>query len=83
MTQLNFFIADIKRILGKKKIRILHIWMSRSFCGVFMYRLERSLYLLLENIILFLEFYFLHLFIYYRHIQILKFIIRLKLTEVY
>lgn len=46
MTQLNYFIADIKRILGKKKIRIIHIWMSRSFCGVFMYRLERSLYLL-------------------------------------
>ncbi len=46
MTQLKNFATDIKRMLGKKKIRILYIWMSRSFLGIFMYRLERSLYLL-------------------------------------
>ena len=38
--------ADIQRILGKKKYRILYIWMSRSFCGLLLYRLERGLFLL-------------------------------------
>lgn len=31
-------------MLGKHKIRILHIWLSRVFCGIFLYRLERGLY---------------------------------------
>ncbi len=46
MTQIKLFIKDVKRMLGKHKIRILHIWLSRTFCGVLMYRLERSLFLL-------------------------------------
>ena len=33
-------------MLGKHKIRIIHIWLSRSFAGIFIYRLERSLYLI-------------------------------------
>lgn len=33
-------------MLGKHKVRVLHIWLSRSFWGVFMYRFERSLFLL-------------------------------------
>jgi len=45
--QIKYFIQDVKRMLGKHKIRILHIWLSRAFCGIFIYRLERSLYLLL------------------------------------
>jgi serine acetyltransferase len=31
-------------MLGKHRIRILHIWLSRVFCGIFLYRLERGLY---------------------------------------
>ncbi|GMV77426.1 MAG: hypothetical protein AMXMBFR79_05610 [Chitinophagaceae bacterium] len=45
--QINYFIQDVKRMLGKHKIRILHIWLSRAYCGIFIYRLERNLYLLL------------------------------------
>lgn len=44
--QIKYFRQDIKRMVGKYKIRILHIWLSRVFWGVFLYRLERSLYLL-------------------------------------
>ena len=46
MTQLQFFFTDVKRMLGKRKIRIIHIWLSRSFLGIFKYRLERSLFLI-------------------------------------
>lgn len=49
MTQLKYFIEDVKRMIGRKKIRILHIWLSRCFWGVFLYRFERSLYLLLKK----------------------------------
>jgi len=45
MNQFKFFIKDLKRMLGKHKIRILHIWISRSFWGVLLYRIERSLFL--------------------------------------
>ncbi|SDH87554.1 DapH/DapD/GlmU-related protein [Winogradskyella thalassocola] len=45
--QCTYFKADVKRMLGKHKIRILHIWLSRSFIGVFLYRMERGLYLAL------------------------------------
>jgi len=47
MTQINYFFNDVERLLGKYKIRIIHIWMSRAFVGIFVYRLERSLYLLI------------------------------------
>lgn len=47
--QMRYFFEDIQRMLGKTKWRILIIWMSRSFCGIFMYRMERALYLLLGN----------------------------------
>jgi len=46
MTQFFFFLQDVKRMLGKHKIRIIHLWLSRVFIGVFLYRLERSLFLL-------------------------------------
>ncbi len=45
MSQVTYFKNDVKRMLGKRKIRILHIWLSRMFWGVLMYRIERSLYL--------------------------------------
>jgi serine acetyltransferase len=43
--QIKYFVQDLKRILGKYKIRILHIWLSRVFLGIFIYRLERGLFL--------------------------------------
>lgn len=49
MTQLTFFTQDVKRMLGKYKIRILHIWLSRVFWGVLMYRIERSLFLIFKK----------------------------------
>ena len=49
MSQIKYFTKDIKRMLGKHKIRILHIWLSRSFWGVFLYRFERCLFLLLGD----------------------------------
>ncbi len=36
---------DVRRLLGKHTIRIVHIWLSRVFCGLFLYRFERGLYL--------------------------------------
>ena len=45
--QIKYFGQDLKRMLGKYKIRILHIWLSRVFWGIFLYRFERALYLLI------------------------------------
>ncbi len=45
--QFYYFIQDIKRLLGKRKIRIIHIWMSRVFWGLLIYRSERGLYIML------------------------------------
>ncbi|WP_298368919.1 serine acetyltransferase [uncultured Lutibacter sp.] len=50
MTQLKYFFSDINRVLGKRKARIIHIWMSRIFVGIFLYRFERSLFLIFNNI---------------------------------
>jgi serine O-acetyltransferase len=49
MTQLNYFRKDIKRMLGKHKIRIIHIWLSRAFLGILVYRVERSLFLIFKK----------------------------------
>ena len=46
MTQFRFFIEDVKRMLGKYKARIVFIWLSRSFWGILLYRIERSLFLI-------------------------------------
>jgi serine acetyltransferase len=45
-TQLSFFIKDIRRITGKHKLRIVFIWLSRVFWGLFSYRFDRGLFLL-------------------------------------
>lgn len=42
--QILYFGHDLKRMLGKYKIRILHIWLSRVFWGIFLYRFERGLF---------------------------------------
>ena len=50
MTQFTYFKSDVNRMLGKHYIRVLHIWLSRSFVGILLYRLERSLYLALGDL---------------------------------
>lgn len=49
--QIRFFIDDVIRMLGKQKMRILYIWLSRVFVGILCYRIERSLYLLFGHTI--------------------------------
>lgn len=49
MTQFKYFTSDVNRLLGKRKIRIIHVWMSRVFVGIFIYRFERSLFLIFKK----------------------------------
>lgn len=64
LIQLKYFVADYKRICGRKKSRLLLTWLNRNAVGVFTYRLERGLYLLFGKYyfiirILFLPFFLL------------------------
>ena len=43
--QFKYWIADVNALLGKHKFRIVHIWMSRGFVGISLYRFERALYI--------------------------------------
>lgn len=43
-SQFKYFGEDMKRMVGKKKIRYVHIWLSRNFWGLALYRLERGLF---------------------------------------
>lgn len=45
LQQFIYFRQDLKRIIGKYRIRIIHIWLSRVFWGILIYRLERGIYL--------------------------------------
>jgi len=47
--QLIFFLKDLSRLLGKYRIRILHLWLSRVFWGILLYRFERGLFLTIGN----------------------------------
>lgn len=47
--QFRYLIDDIKRMLGKRKLRIIMVWMSRCFWGTFTYRIDRSLYMIFGN----------------------------------
>ena len=47
MSQLKYLYKDLVRILGKNKWRILIIFFSRVFVGIFWYRIDRSLFLLI------------------------------------
>lgn len=42
LLQFLYFQQDIKKMLGKRKSRILYIWLSRAFAGVLLYRFERG-----------------------------------------
>jgi serine O-acetyltransferase len=44
-SQFSYFYDDIKSNCGKNKARIIIIWLSRTFAGIFLYRFERSLFL--------------------------------------
>jgi hypothetical protein len=43
--QFIYFLQDVNRMLGKRKFRILYVWVSRSFVGILLYRLERGMLL--------------------------------------
>lgn len=45
LQQAKYFVKDLNRLLGKYKIRILHIWLSQAFWGILHYRIERGLFL--------------------------------------
>lgn len=47
MNQIKYFYQDINKLLGRNKWRIVIVFFYRSFWGVFIYRFERLLYLLL------------------------------------
>ncbi len=49
MTQLNYFLQDCRRMLGKNKWRVLILWMHQNFWGLFLYRFERSLFLIFKE----------------------------------
>lgn len=44
LKQLKYFRKDLHRMVGKKKFRLLYIWLGRVFWGIYMYRLERGFY---------------------------------------
>ncbi|MDZ4757546.1 MAG: serine acetyltransferase [Bacteroidota bacterium] len=48
-SQFKYFGQDVERMVGKKKIRYIHIWLSRNFWGLALYRLERGLFILLGS----------------------------------
>lgn len=45
LVQLRFFIADYKRMSGKKKSRYLYLWLSRQAAAAAIYRFERGMFL--------------------------------------
>jgi serine acetyltransferase len=47
--QIEYFKQDIFRVLGRNKFRIILLAFSRVFWGLFLYRTERSLYLIVGS----------------------------------
>lgn len=41
MEQISYFLEDIKRLIGRKKLRVLMIVFTRTFWGLLNFRLER------------------------------------------
>jgi serine acetyltransferase len=39
--------ADFRRLMGRSRLRFINVLLSRSFVGILLYRVERSLYLVL------------------------------------
>jgi serine O-acetyltransferase len=63
MEQWNFFLKDISRIAGKKKYRFLIVFFTRAFWGLFLYRLERSGFLVFGKFYSILRLPFIPLFV--------------------
>ena len=61
-TQASYLIQDIKRMLGRNKARILYLWFSGNFWGVFLYRLERGMSLLFGRAYKYIRIIFIPLF---------------------
>jgi serine acetyltransferase len=61
--QFAFLIQDLKRIVGKKYYRWLIVFFTRSFFGVFLYRLERAGFLLFGKYYNFMRLPFIPLFV--------------------
>ncbi|MCT4628399.1 DapH/DapD/GlmU-related protein [Winogradskyella sp.] len=49
MEQLSYFIQDVKRSIGRKKLRVFTVLFTRTFWGLFNYRLERCGYRLIGD----------------------------------
>lgn len=45
--QIMFLAADYKRQSGSVKLRMFYLWLSRASVGIFLYRMERMMFLLL------------------------------------
>jgi len=44
--QIAFLGEDFKKQCGSKKLRMLYLWLGRALVGVFLYRIERMMFLL-------------------------------------
>lgn len=60
--QFKYLIQDINRILGRNKLRIISLPFSRVFWGIFIYRFERSLFLVLGKYYKFLRLFLLPIY---------------------
>lgn len=45
--QMSFFLSDYKRMCGRYWFRYAYVWMNRISVGIFLYRFERGMFLLL------------------------------------
>jgi serine O-acetyltransferase len=45
MQQLNFFLHDVRKTVGRDKTRYLIVWLSPVFWGLLRYRVDRQLFL--------------------------------------
>lgn len=48
--QLVFLLEDYRRQAGSKKLRMIYLWIGRASIGIFLYRMERLMYLLFGNL---------------------------------
>lgn len=50
MMQLRFLYHDVLRLVGRKKVRFLYFFLTRTFAGVFIYRIERLFFLIFKDL---------------------------------
>ncbi|WP_053990386.1 serine acetyltransferase [Mangrovimonas sp. TPBH4] len=61
MIQFKYLMQDVRRMIGRNKLRWLIILITRSFVGVFFYRFERCLYLVFGDYYKYIRIFFLPL----------------------